>query len=114
MPRAYSNDRRDRNEGRLILKMQALYPRSVIIKMRPGQGFDLLWTTDRFSEHVEIKYPDEYWQLTEAEADLKTRLESIGRQLWVLETETDVVSMWKLLTMRAAGLSFLLGEDQIT
>jgi len=117
MPRAYANDRRDRNEGRLILKMQALYKKSVIIKMRPGQGFDLLWTTDRFSEHVEAKNPDESWKLTPQEEDLKARLENIGRQLWVLETETDVASMWKLLRQldaekRAANLLFLLGEER--
>ena len=98
MPRAYSNDRRDRNEGRLILKMQVLYLRSVIIKMRPGQGCDLIWTTEKFNEHIEIKNPDERWTLTNEESDLKARLESIGRRLWVLETERDVVSMWEMLT----------------
>ena len=117
MPRAYSNDRRDRNEGRIILRMQALYKPSVIIKMRPGQGCDLIWTTEYFSEHVEIKNPDERWSLTSEESDLKTRLENTGRRLWVLETETDVVITWKLLTStilenkkRIAGLLFMLGE----
>jgi len=97
MPRAYSNDRRDRNEGRIILKMQALYPRSVIIKMRPGQGCDLIWITHLFCEPVEVKNPAERWSLTDEESDLKARLESIGRRLWVPETETDIMSMWKLL-----------------
>lgn len=100
MPRAYSVDRRDRNEGRLVLKMQELYPRSIIIKMKPGQGCDLIWLTNRFTELVEIKNPDEHWELTEVEADLKARLEKTGRQLWTLETETDVASMWKLLARK--------------
>jgi hypothetical protein len=98
MPRAYSNDRRDRNEGRIILKMQALYPRSVIIKMRPGQGCDLIWTTDEFSEHVEIKNPAESWQLTQQEQELKDRLEAIGRKLWIVETEMDIKSMFEILS----------------
>ena len=98
MPRQYSTDRRDTNEPALIKMMKWLAPNAVIVSMRPGQGFDLLWTTAGWSEHVEIKNPDERWKLTAQEIEMQTRLESIGRRLWILETERDVKSMWELLS----------------
>ncbi len=104
MPRNYSNDRRDKNEWKLIRKMQSLEYAGPgercslsFIKLRPGQGCDLVVSTPRWTEHVEIKNPDERWELTPDEERLKGELESIGRRLWVLETERDVVSMWEML-----------------
>jgi len=119
MPRAFSNDKPDKNKWRLVLKMKEVFSGSEITHLRPGQGCDVIWTTRYFTEHVEIKNPAERWSLTPEESDLKARLESIGRRLWVLETETDVTSMWKLITApmlerekRAANLLFLLGEKK--
>lgn len=96
MARSYSKDRPDKNKWRLVLKMKECEPNSVITHLRPGQGCDEVWATSRFIEYVEFKNPDESWTLTPDEQDLKDRLEKIGRRLWVLETERDVVSMWEL------------------
>lgn len=95
MPRQYSTGKRDLNEADLIQVARDLYRSPMhILKLREGQGADLLVTVWGNSFYVEVKSsPKE--DLTDVEKLARTSITEAGGGYYIWRTLEDVQSIYE-------------------
>lgn len=86
----YKN-KRDLNEAKIIEIWCGLG--YTWLQMKPGQGFDGLLVTPQGMYIVEIKNPDEYWELTDSEKKLAESIEIMGQTYHIIESTEDALKL---------------------
>jgi hypothetical protein len=88
MPKSNYSDRRDANEPEIVKELERLG--FYVIKMARTCGFDLLAIGENDTYIIEVKNPDTYWKLTDAELELQSELEKRNAHYRIVESLEDI------------------------
>jgi len=84
----YAQNKRDANEQGLIDLWVSLG--CEVVQMDRHAGFDLLVVSHETVYIVEVKNPKRAWRLTDAEADLQSR---IGQHYHIIQTDEEAMEL---------------------
>lgn len=92
MPKSGWSDKRDKNEAEIIEKFREYH--ALVIQMPRSAGYDLQVHFGGFSlPPVEVKNPETYWKLTDAEMQLQEECAKRGIEYIIILHPAEVVDI---------------------
>lgn len=86
---SYIKNKRDRNERAIVSLWQSLGCHC--IQMDRNAGFDQLVISPYRVAIVEIKNPETYWKLEDAEEKCKANVEAAGGTYWIVTNDREAL-----------------------